>query len=237
MLRTLILFSFLVSTLISFSQRTPANLPTYDYKPWHFGFTLGFNNMDFRAVPVEKDNLNTKVLVIEPAASQGFNIGIVSNKRINNYLDVRFVPTLSFGERNLNYTILEQDTVKAKYVKNIESTIFDFPFTLKYKSERLPGNWINSRVYVLGGFRYSIDFASQKNKENNTGDVIIKLNRHDFLYSMGVGFDFYMQFFKLGVELQLAWGLPNVLYKETNVFTSNIDKLTSKMTWITFTFE
>ncbi len=237
MFRTLILLFAISFANWSLAQHHPSNLPTYDYKSWHFGFTLGVNNMDFKAIPVEKNSLNTNVLIIEPSASQGFNIGIVSNKRINNYLDARFVPTLSFGERKLNYTILENDTIRAKYVKNIESTIFDFPITLKYKSERLPGSWVNSRVYVVGGMRYSIDFASQKNKENNNQDIIIKLNQHDFLYTLGLGFDFYMQFFKFGVELQLAWGIPNMLYKETNIFTSNIDKLNSKIAWVTFTFE
>jgi hypothetical protein len=53
----------------------------------------------------------------------------------------------------------------------------------------------------------------------------------------GVGFDFYMKYFKFGVELQMAYGLVNVLDQENTIYTTSIDKLSSKMAWITFTFE
>lgn len=213
------------------------NLPNYDYKQWHFGFTLGFNNMSFIAWPVKQIDYNQKVLLIEPVASQGINVGIVSNKRLNDFLDIRAVPTLSFGDRKLRYEILEKDTTHQKYLKTIESTFLDFPITLKYKSKRLPGYGKNMRVYVIGGARYSIDLASQKNKKSNNGDIIIKLKPNDIMATAGFGFDFYFQWFKFGIELQTSFGMIDVLYQENNQFTSSIDKLTSRMTWITFTFE
>lgn len=219
------------------AQHFPMNLPNYDYKNWHFGFTLGFNDMNFIAWPVKNLDYDTKVLVIEPVSSQGINVGIVANKRLNDYLDARFVPTLSFGERKLRYVILEEDTIHQQYLKTIESTFLDFPFTLKYKSKRLPGAGKNTRVYVLGGLRYSLDLASQKNKKSNNEDIVIKLRSHDFMATTGIGWDFYFQWFKFGIELQMSFGMLDVLYKETNPFTSNLDKLTSRMTWITFTFE
>lgn len=217
-------------------QSFPMNLPNYDYKQWHFGFTLGGNGMNFISWPVDQIDYNKKVLVIEPVASQGINIGIVANKRLVDYLDLRFVPTLSFGERKLRYEIL-QDTTHQKFLKTIESTFIDFPLTLKYKSKRLPSWGKNSRVYVLGGMRYSLDLASQKNKKSNNGNVVIKLKPNDFMVTAGFGFDFYFQWFKFGIELQTSFGMVNVLYHENNIFTSNIDKLTSRMTWVTFTFE
>lgn len=217
-------------------QSFPMNLPNYDYKQWHFGFTLGGNGMNFISWPVDQIDYNKKVLVIEPVASQGINIGIVANKRLVDYLDLRFVPTLSFGERKLRYEIL-QDTTHQKFLKTIESTFIDFPLTLKYKSKRLPSWGKNSRVYVLGGMRYSLDLASQKNKKSNNGNVVIKLKPNDFMVTAGFGFDFYFQWFKFGIELQTSFGMVNVLYHENNIFTSDIDKLTSRMTWVTFTFE
>ena len=36
---------------------------------------------------------------------KGFNLGIVSNLRLGKYTDLRFIPTLVFGERILNYHI------------------------------------------------------------------------------------------------------------------------------------
>ncbi len=234
--RIYILF-FLFSPLFSLGQSYPLNLPNYDYKQWHFGFTLGINEMNFISWPVDFIDYNKKVLIIEPIPSQGINIGIVANKRLAEYLDLRFVPTLSFGERKLSYEIIVSDTVHQKYLKTVESTLFDFPFTLKYKSKRLPGVFNNTRVYVLGGARYSIDLASQKSKKNNVDDIVIKLKSNDFMLTSGFGFDFYFEWFKFGVELQMSFGMLDVLYQEHNQFTSNLDKLTSRMSWITFTFE
>lgn len=234
--QNIILLIILVSLKLS-GQNFPLNLPNYDYKQWHFGFTLGINDMNFINWPVDRINYNEKVLVIEPISSQGINVGIVANKRLAEFLDLRFVPTLSFGERKLWYEILEQDTTHQRYLKTIESTFLDFPLTVKYKSKRLPGNGKNSRVYVLGGIRYSIDLASQKNKKSNNDEVVIKLRPNDFMLTSGFGFDFYFQWFKFGVELQMSFGLSDILYQESNQFTSSIDKLTSRMTWVTFTFE
>lgn len=220
-----------------FGQHFPMNLPNYDKKQWHFGFTLGFNDMNFRTHFVDVDEYNRNVLIIEPVSSQGLNVGIVSNKRLVEYLDLRLVPSLSFGERMLRYTIFENDTSYKTYIKNVESTMLDIPLTLKYKSKRLPGKGKNMRVYVLGGLRYSIDFASQKNKKSNNDDIIIKLKPHDFMLTTGVGFDFYFEWFKFGIEIQSSFGMMDILYQENNIFTSNIQKMTSQITWLTFTFE
>ena len=40
----------------------------------------------------------------------GFNINMISNLRLAEYIDVRFLPGLMFGQRNLKY----------KYIKNGE---------------------------------------------------------------------------------------------------------------------
>ncbi len=219
------------------AQYFPKNLPKYDQKRWHFGFTLGMNSMNFVVHPVDQVDYNDTLLVIEPLASMGFNIGIVANKRLTRYLDLRFVPTLSFGERSLKYVVREPLGGEKTFIKSVESTYIDFPFSIKYKSKRLPGKWNNSRVYVLGGVRYSLDLASQKDKKGTDEKVVIKLNPHDLMGTLGVGFDFFLPYFKFGIELQMAYGGLNLMSKENNIYNTNIDKLTSKMAWITFTFE
>ncbi len=227
--------------LLSFSrlsaQFLPVNLPNYDQKQWHFGFTLGMNTMNFNLYPVDNMVYDSTVIIIQPTKSQGFNIGIVANKRLAPYLDLRFVPTLSFGQRNIDYIIKTSVTEEEKITKIVESTFLDFPLTLKYKSKRFDKNLNNMRVYVLGGARYSIDLASQKKKKGTSEDIVIKLNPHDFMLTTGVGFDFYLSYFKLGIELQMAYGLVNVLNQDETIYTTNMEKLTSKMAWITFTFE
>ncbi len=219
------------------AQYMPKNLPNYDHKQWHFGFTLGVNTMNFNIKPVDYRQYDSTIAVIQPIPSQGFNIGIVANKRLVKYLDIRFVPTLSFGQRNIKYIIKTKDKKEDLFIKSVESTFLDFPITLKYKSKRFDGKLNNMRAYVLGGARYSLDLASQKKKKGTSDVIVIKLDPNDFMLTGGVGFEFYLAYFKFGVQLQMAYGLVNVLNKEKTIYTTNVEKLSSKMAWITFTFE
>jgi hypothetical protein len=190
--------------------------------------------MDFRVRRTKDFKDLDSLFTIEPQSQYGFNIGIVSSMRLFEYLDLRFVPTLTFGDRTLEYNLTYQDTLRYLYKKNIESTLIDLPITLKYKSQRIN----NFRAYVLGGARYSIDLASQADKKvSNTNDVLVKIKRNDFSGELGVGFDFYLNYFKFGTELKMAYGLRDLLKRESNIYTKGIDKLSSKVLWITFTFE
>ncbi len=238
-IKKLIILLFITSLSLTelYGQYMPKNLPNYDYKNWHFGFTIGVNTMNFNVYPVDRVDYDTTVLIIQPQLSQGFNIGIVANKRLSTYLDLRFVPTLSFGQRNIEYIIKTSPTKEEKFNKSVESTFLDIPLSIKYKSKRFNKNFNNIRTYVLGGVRYSLDLASQKKKKGSSDEIVLKLNPHDFMLTTGVGFDFYLSYFKFGIELQMAYGLVNVLDNEGTIYTTNMEKLSSKMAWITLTFE
>ena len=238
-IKRLIILIFIASISLTklYGQFMPKNLPNYDYKNWHFGFTLGINTMNFNVYPVDKVDYDSTVLIIQPKLSQGFNIGIVANKRLGTFWDLRFVPTLSFGQRDIEYIIRTSPIEEELFKKSVESTFLDIPISIKYKSKRFDKNLNNMRTYVLGGVRYSIDLASQKKKKGSSDEIVLKLNPHDFMLTAGVGFDFYLAYFKFGVELQFAYGLINVLDKEETIYTTNMEKLSSRMAWITFTFE
>jgi len=235
--KILFFLGFMLAIANLSAQHMPKNLPNYDYKKWHFGFTLGMNTMNFNIFPVDQQQYIDTIMVIQPSLSQGFNIGIVANMKMAKYLDLRFVPTLSFGQRNLNYVIKTGQGEEGEYSKTVESTFLDFPLTVKYKSKRFEGNLNNMRAYVLAGGRYSLDLASQKDKQGTSDEVVLKLNPHDLMVTGGVGFEFYLAYFKLGVEFQMAYGLINVLDDKATIYTTNVEKLTSRMGWITFTFE
>jgi hypothetical protein len=216
---------------ISYGQKLTQieNLPKFDIKPYHFGFALCINKMDFAIHP--SPNYKDSLLVIKSIPEWGFNIGIISNLRLNNYADLRFVPTLSFGERILNYT-LNNDTSVIQTSKKIESTFIDFPLLLKYKSKRLN----NVRAYVIAGAQYSIDLASQAKKKDKINDLV-KLEQNDFLYQVGVGFDFYLVYFKFATELKMSYGVHDLLKHDNTIYTNSIDKLNSKIFQLSFLFE
>ncbi len=215
-------------------MKNPENLPRYDHAKYHFGFTLGFNSMDFAIRPVENYNLLDSLCIIESKPEKGFDIGIVSNLRLTEYLDLRFIPSLSFGDRSLTYKIIKSDSITIIKNKKVESTYIEFPFYIKYKSARF---FTDVRAYVLAGAKYNIDLASQSHKKEESDEIMIKLIRHDILYQVGVGFDFYLHYFKFSVELKMAYGTRNILEYENNIYTNGIDRLNSKIFYISFNFE
>ena len=229
---------FLIALLLcvsfnSFGQRhkKPQNLPRYDFKKIHFGFTLGINSLNFN---VNKNNnfLNNDTLLSMLSEDQkGFNLGIVSNLRLGKYTDLRFIPTLVFGERILNYSFNDQSNLPLQE-KRIESTMIDFPFSLKYKSER----YNNFRTYVMCGIKYSLDIASQSEIDDE-GQELVKLNNHDLMIEGGFGIDFYLQYFKFSPQIKLSHGIINILTKDSTLYTETIKNLKTSSWMISFTFE
>jgi hypothetical protein len=122
--------------------------------------------------------------------------------------------------------------VRRPVVKTIESNYLEFPFDLKFKSKRIR----NYRVYVLAGFKYSIDMISQASVEAKDKDIV-KLNRRDYGYEIGFGFDFYMPYFKFAPEIKMYHGLNNLLVQDGKPFARPIEALFSKTFTITFNFE
>ncbi len=95
---------------------------------------------------------------------------------------------------------------------------------------------------MLGGGKYTLDLASQKDV-NNTGlplsQQVVKLAKNDWGVEVGSGVDFYLPYFKFGIELKASMGLRNMLVKDPNptILSSTIDILHSKVFLISFTFE
>ncbi|NCA84006.1 MAG: PorT family protein [Clostridia bacterium] len=230
------------------------NLKLYDYEQLHFGFIISGNQMDFVVDPV--DNLqqlyfkgrelpesdlgygnvdSAQVYGILPLPNVGFTVGIVGDLRLGEYFNLRFIPSLAFGRRDLSYDtrlFQDTDTIRVVLIQKIQSTFIEFPFLLKYKSKRIN----NFRAYVTGGVKFSFDLASQANKteENNYEP---KLFRTDTYGVLGGGVEFYMNWFKLGVELTMSYGGRDMLLREGNLYTNSIESLRSKMFMFTFTFE
>ena len=218
----------------SYGQRRkkPQNLARYDFKKLHFGFTIGINELNFNIKKSSSTLINDSLLTLLPNSQKGFNLGIVSNLRIGKFTDLRFIPTLVFGERNLNYGFIDSNGVSDERVKRIESTLIDFPIYIKYKSAR----YNNFRTYIIGGIKYSLDVASQ-DKINDEGKEIVKLKKNDLMGEIGFGFDFYLEYFKFSPQIKLSYGILNLLSKDETVYTQSINHLSTNGWMISFTFE
>lgn len=234
------LFVLLVCLLVfqanGFSQmekkKKVPNLPAFDYKPLHFGFLIGLNAMDFKVrhkLPADRpeglENRFAEVVSLNP----GVNIGIVSSLRLNKNLNVRFLPGISFGQRDLLYI---QDGEQDQAPLEIKSTFLEFPLLLKFSGDRMT----NFKPYVIGGINPRIDLA----KTENDG---LSLKSNDLYLEVGTGVDMYLNYFRLSTEIKISVGLRNVLNpggtgEPEDVFYTNVlDRLSSRLFVFSFYFE
>ncbi len=232
---------------------TVSNQPRYDEKAIHFGFYLGVNQMlysmklrpGFTNFTYYQEQIpefladSAYLRNIEAVPQLGFTIGIVSDLRLGKYFNLRFTPELLFNERKLKYDIIKYyrgiPLLIEGYEKKVPSTHLNFPFYLKYKAVRLH----NARPYVFIGGKFVIDLAAQagKTEDVNERDVVIKLYRSDFAFEAGAGFDFYYNWFKMGIELRMSYGFKDLLKNENNIYTDPIESIHSKVFQLVFTFE
>lgn len=202
----------------------------YDTKAFHFGFHVGINRSSHHLLL--KDSLTlpglTNLNYVSPVFGPGFQLGIVSDARLHEYLALRFTPTLMFSQRNFLFDFANQ-SLPVK--KSIQMANVDLPLTLKFRSKRMK----DYRVYVLGGLKASIDMASQEKVVDDVDRV--KLRRMDYSVETGVGLDLYLQYFKLSPEIKVANGLRNVMVPEQHVYANFIQSLRSRTWIVSFTFE
>lgn len=230
-----ILFTFLASfysNRIHAQKPAVLNLPKYDVEWLHFGFSLGVNSTDFIIHPVKDFYTFDSLKTVESEPQLGFNLGIISDLRINDYFHLRFIPDLSFAQRNLAYHFEGSDVITR--VKKVESTFLNFPINIKLQSERVN----NGGAYMLAGAKYTFDLASQKGVKNDVpGQEIVKLRKNDFSYELGAGIQFYLPYFKFAIETKLSVGIKDLLIRDNTIYSQSVDKLNSKVILIAFTFE
>ncbi len=236
-MRKLLLFLILFISYQGFSQREQLkNLPNYDKKWVHFGFTVGLNTMDFDIQKSADFLNNNEVYAIENTRQVGFHIGPISSFRISDYLEFRALITLSFGQRDLTYWRLK-DTLSpadglSPQVMKIASTFLEFPLLLKYKAVRIN----NYAPYVIAGFNPKYDLAARK-KIKPEEMPKVRLDNFDPSYELGFGIDFYLEYFRLSAELKYSAGIRNILIPDGTNYTNSVDKLSSRMIMFSLHFE
>jgi len=254
--RIIFIITLLCSCSGVFAQRFAIpNLTTFDDRRIHFGFTLGINAMDFSFTHYntlndnpafnidsvqelyrpEIDSVNRVVRSDVASIVPGFTVGIVSNLRLTENLDLRFIPGLSFGNRKMVYNVPIHD-IKIPGVQKenqVRATYLDFPLMVKYKSKRI----VNHRPYMLGGVALRYDISK------SATDDLVQLRKTLFSLEAGMGWDLYLQFFRLSTELKYSFGIGNNLSPQLPKSPQNqyyqmaFKKLSSNVFTLSFHFE
>ncbi|MCK5693317.1 MAG: PorT family protein, partial [Bacteroidales bacterium] len=199
MRKPILIILLMLSTLSVFSQvEHPRNLTAFDFKRIHFGFTVGLNVMDvgFTRNYEAEDFLYADVSYLQP----GFQVSIVSDLRLNKNWNLRFLPGISFGSREIWFYEYEDgvvlDPVDIPHVANpvpLGPAFLDFPLLFKYRSKRIN----NYRPYVVGGLNFRYDMSAKKpGVYDSDSEEYLKFKRGDLYLEFGFGVDNYLKYFK-----------------------------------------
>lgn len=221
-----------------FSQRSPLtkNYRKFDRKVMHFGFMLGVNTSDFSTEYKPNMLAEYDVYSITNKSQPGFQLGLISSLKLwTPLLRLRFIPSLSFQERVLFYTVSSDDPLKEfeEVDERVGSTNIDFPLLLKFRTAR----YNNFAAYIIGGAQYTLDLQTKQDNSQKFGDPFIKLFRDDFQAQIGAGVDFFLPFFKFGIEIKYSHGLKNALIQDDTRLSKPIEALYNRVWWISLTFE
>ena len=214
------------------TKKKVLNYQQHDDKAIHFGFCVGLNVMDFTVTPSQENYMNDSLLCSVSKLSPGFHIQAVSAARLTDKLEVRFLPGVAFGQRELVF--YRDGKLDDLPLQRLESSYIELPWLLKYKSARVN----NCRAFMIGGLNTRFDLAKTYREED---EIYMDLKLNDFCYELGAGLDFYFPYFKLSVELRGSWGMFNVLKRRTSMtdfrFQNAVEKLHSSVYMISFYIE
>ncbi len=202
-----------------------------DNKRFSYGYYLGFNSYDFKIdYKNQFDNDNTDILVEK---TTGFNVGLVGDMCLHEYINLRLEPGLYFTQRTLDFPGL----LGAKdSLRDVRSTYIHVPLLVKFSTKRLN----NVKPFVLAGVSTSLNLSSnQKNPEDNEQGKF-RMTNNTFYYELGFGIDFYLFYFKFTPSIRGVFAMSDELVADddpNSPWTGNIEKLSSRAIFINFTFQ
>ncbi|NJN33778.1 MAG: PorT family protein [Saprospiraceae bacterium] len=208
------------------------NYLDFQKRNYYFGITLAYNQSDYRIFKSKNylPNLNDSIAGILGVRGPGFNLQVVSNLRIGENFDIRFLPGFSFAERTVEYDWIQKNKVNTN--KRIESVFVELPFHVRYKS----APYHDKRLFVMGGLKYSFDI--QANSRSRTVTNNLRVSPTDFQVEIGAGIQMFFPYFIFSPEIKFSHGLGNILIFQNGLQESTvIEKLMSRGFTISLHFE
>ena len=243
-MRKILIILFITSVLTGYAQRSKnifsrdpiINLENFQQKPLHFGSYLGFNSYDF------KIDYNTEATDILVKKTTGFNVGLVADLRLHEYIDLRFEPGLYYTKRDLNYdeSYFSAATVpftSSSRVREVNSTYIHFPLLLKFSSLRTG----NIRPYALGGLSASLNLSSNSKSTDDNSQNRFRVKSWTPNYELGFGIDIFSEYFIFSPSIRGVFGLKDELIRDdtsngVSPWTGNIESMKTRAIFVNFTF-
>lgn len=232
----LILVLLIISQTASaqlFSKEKIKNNENFDKQRLSWGFFLGLNSYDFQF------NYEQDMDDILVESTTGFNVGLISDLRLNEHLNLRFEPGLFITQRNLQYNPsafqgLEYNS--SDLLREVKSTYVHFPLLLKVSTKRIN----NFKPFVLAGVSTAINLSSNEENPDDNSVGQFRTKKNMAFYELGFGIDFYLFWFKFTPSIRGVFAFNDEIVRDTDPnspWTSNVHTMKTRGVFINFTFQ
>ena len=233
----LILFTllFVVNTSSAqlFTREKVQNNQNMDKKLLSWGYYFGVNNLDYKFD--YKDNKGD----ITNVKSTGFNVGLVGDLRVNDFINVRLEPGLVITTRNLmyseNYFEGIPDISDSDLLREVKSTYVYVPLLLRLSTRRHN----NFKPFVTFGIATSLNLSSNELNPDDNSNGEFRTKKNVLFYDIGFGIDFYLYWFKFTPSIRGVFAINDELIRDNDPnspWTGNIDSMKTRGVFINLTF-
>jgi hypothetical protein len=209
-----------------FSRDPLVNLENFQKQKLYFGYYLGFNSFDF------KIDYNTVGPDIQVKKTTGFNVGVVGDLKLQEYINLRFEPGLYYSKRDLYYPNFSREIDR---IREVNSTYIHFPLLVKFSSLRTG----NVRPYLLGGLSATLNLSSNSKSMDDNSQQRFRVKSWTTNYELGLGIDIFSPYFIFSPSIRGLIGINDELIRDNDpnsLWTGNIQSLKSRAILINFTF-
>jgi hypothetical protein len=204
------------------------NIQNEDKALLNWGYYLGVNQYDFQ-FEYEND-IGQDVLVNK---TYGFNVGLIGELRLNEFMDLRFEPGLLYTQRDLGFPGF---TEVNDAIREVRSTYIRFPLLLKISTKRFN----NFKPFIIGGGYASMNLGANEDSLDDNSSGTFRMKKNVYGYELGFGIDFYTEFFKFTPSIRGVFALTDELVPDNDPnspWTGNINAVRTRGIFINFTFE
>lgn len=210
----------------TFSKDPLLNNENFDKQRVYWGYFLGFNSYDFK---FDYKNVGPDIQV---KTTTGFNVGLVGDLKLHDYINLRFEPGLHYTKRNLEYA---NQTRKIDATREVVSTNIHFPLLLKFSSLRTG----NVRPYLLGGVSTTLNLSSNSKSIDDNLQQRFRVKPWTKNYEIGFGVDLYFEYFKFSPSIRGVFGIGDELIRDNDPnspWTGNVESMKNRAVFVNFTF-
>ncbi len=240
-IKILTLLSLLLLSTSLFAQKKKDKveyLSNFDKKTLRWGFYIGLNRSDYRISYKAPEDYPQAIDKIETSPEIGFNVGLIGDIRLHKNINLRIEPGLATNNKKIYFKYFNSPVDS---VRKASGTYMHIPLLVQFSANR----YKNIRPYVIGGVTYDHNFASNFDNIDDNSSGEFRMQKHNFMYEIGVGIDFYLVWFKFSPSIRGIFAINNELKRDaadtdpsnTSQWTTPIDYFGTRGIFLRFAFQ